>query len=167
MGNTQTEGVIGVTEAQLQDTIKTAIKSAISDLKLDLQDRSHGIEMQASKNSTELNALISRFESEMGHCRREIGDVLKATEALQRCVSDLEMRTRAVETLQREAHVRNENIAEDVEVVRTIAPQVQELRVKEEQRAEADRNRTLNIRLLWGAVATGGFKVLWDLIHKT
>lgn len=147
-------GVDEVTDAQ--------ITHLITELKLTLLERMHEIELAQGKTGGEVGTLASRFDSELGHVRRELGEVLRNTDEQRKKHSEIETRIRGLETTAATSANRLDAIASDAALTRTLTGDVALLKQKDDTRVETERNTKLTLRALIAAVLGGAAKVIWD-----
>lgn len=146
-------------------------QEALRELERNLVERLHKMQLDTSRAAGELGTLTSRFESEMGHTRRELGQALTQLDEQKRMLEG--HRERHADVVMRLGELRSEvagvvkkvdSVAKDVEKAGSMDPRVSKLEIKDIERDKSETRRDLNIRALWGGMLAAGAKLAWDFV---
>lgn len=144
-------------------------QEALRNLERTIVDQLHKVQLETSRVAGELCTLTSRFESENGHTRRELGEALKGMEDLRRGQAqhtershDAAMKLAELQGSVSSIRSKVEALSDDVSGVRAVEGRVDVMEARNQEKEKTDNRRDLNVRALWAGLIAAGSKMMWD-----
>lgn len=158
-----------MTDAQLQSdesggggAVENDVANALRTLELRLMEKLHAIALEGQAVSGQTTTLVARFDSEIGHARRELGEALNNIDRQRDDMSSVRTTLTRVEGEVSTTARKMDKMSADVQALQALQGRVATLELKDLMRTQAESRRELNIRAIWAAILAAFAKFAFD-----